>query len=145
MSAFTQRVHLTGEPVEFKTVDLIDGPLDWAMSVALNVPVTVSVSGQCWLADKPKQMYSPHARFRQGAELLDQFDVQLTTGATTGGRVASIDGKFFACGPNMLIATCRVIVMKLLGESVMIPHDLAMAFQIRELERVVSIGESHHE
>jgi hypothetical protein len=136
MSAFTQRVPLTGEPVEFETVHLMGGPLDWAMSVALKVPVTVSVSGQCWLAEKPKQMYSPHSRFRQGAELLDRFNVQLTTGATTGGRVAQIDD-FFCCGPDMLIATCRVIVMKLLGPKVMIPYDLAQAFLIRELERTV--------
>jgi hypothetical protein len=137
MSAFTQRVPLTGEPVEFESVHLIGGPLDWAMSVALKVDVTVSLSGQCWLADKPKQIYSPHTRFRQGAELVDRFDVQLTTGVTTGGRVAQI-GDHFACGPDMLTATCRVIVLKLLGEKVMIPEDVAQAFLIRELERTVT-------
>jgi hypothetical protein len=140
MSAFTQRVPLTGEPVEFKYHDLIGGPLDWAVAAALKVDVTVSQSGQCWLVDKPKQLYSPHTRYRQGAEFMDLFDVQLSTGPT-GGRVAQIDGHF-ACGPDMLTATCRAIVLKFIGETVMIPEDLALAFQIRELERVVVTKES---
>lgn len=134
MSAFTQRVPLTGDPVEYETRKLIGGPLDWAVAAALKVEVTVSQSGQCWLVDKPKQLYSPHTRYRQGAEFMDQFDVQLRTGPT-GGRVAQIEDHF-ACGPTMLISACRAIVLKFLGEKVMIPHDLAQAFLIRELERV---------
>lgn len=127
MTALAHAPGSSGEWIELPSSTLLHGALDWAMAQVLAVEVTISSNGTCWLSKKPNQQWSPHARFRQGGKLLDEFDVQLVTGATTGGRVASIGGEFFCTGPDTLIAMCRVIVTSKLGEKVMIPAVLANA------------------
>lgn len=122
-----------GALVELPTHSLTKGVLDWAMAQAEGVDVYFSSNGTCWLVDKPNQMYSPHSRYRQGGQLLDKYDVQLNTGPT-GGRVAFIkDPEFYACGPDTLIAMCRLIVTFKLGEKVLVPAKLAEIFR-RESE-----------
>ena len=122
-----------GASVELSSHSLTNGVLDWAMAQAEGVAVYFSSNGSCWLDDKPNQRYSPSSRFRQSGQLLDKYDVQIITG-TTGGRVAYLrDPELYACGPDTLVAMCRLIVVFKLGEKVRVPAKLAEIFQ-RESE-----------
>lgn len=114
-----------GASEEFRSRSLTGGLLDWAMAQAEGVSVHFSNNGTCWLDDKPSQRYSPHSRYRQSGQLLDTYDVQMITGPT-GGRVASLRYQdLYVCGPDTLIAMCRLIVVHKLGETVRVPVKLA--------------------
>lgn len=124
-----------GASVELLTHTLTDGVLDWAMAQAEGVSVYFSSNGSCWLNDKPNQIYSPSSRFRQSGQMLDKYDVQLSTGPT-GGRVAFMKNpELYACGPDTLVAMCRLIVTFKLGEKVLVPAKLAEIF-LRQSEGV---------
>jgi hypothetical protein len=113
-----------GPFVEMHPDTLHHGALDWAMAQAEGVDVYISGKGSCWLSDKPKQLYSPHTRFRQGGRLLDAYDAQLSTSAISGARMVTVHG-CQGTGPDTLTALCRAIVLHKLGTLVKIPLVLA--------------------
>lgn len=123
-----------GACVEIQTRDLTGGLLDWAMAQAQGVAVHFSTNGTCWFDDKPNQCYTPHSRYRQSGQLLDDYDVQVLT-TPTCGRVAFLNGSdLSASGPDTLTAMCRLIVLHKLGETVRVPAKLVEIY-LRNAEK----------
>lgn len=118
------------ETVTLRTCDLIGAALDWAVAKTQGVEIELSGSDVVWA--KYAGVYSPSTDWAQLGPLQHEHAVALKPAdeyiqygnywdAEMIGRNCD---RFFAFGPDPLIAACRAIVSAHLGDSVDVPAEL---------------------
>lgn len=101
--------------ITINTAELSGAALDWAVAVAVcKRPVD-------------RAGYSPSTDWSQGGPLIERHDVWLSSEAIPGPWLASINGCGLETGPTPLIAACRAIVYRVLGDTVAVPAEMAEA------------------
>lgn len=132
--------------VEMKTAELIGPALDWCVCMVVDGAkyhddygrATLVMPGAAAMMDglkRPRYAASTpdySTDWAQGGPLIDKFDIAINGGVASGGRViyatlrAVDDGDPFstATGSTRLVAACRAIVRKELGDVAQVPAEL---------------------
>lgn len=129
--------------VEVKTAELIGPTLDWAVAKAAEYEPSVyradgldgSVSYDIGLptmsVKKPYTRWSPSTDWSQGGHLLERLgDVEIMQRAADDFLIFEREGldtgsaEWRQEGPTLLIAICRSLVAKELGDVVQVPAEL---------------------
>ena len=98
--------------ITINTAELSGAALDWAVAVAIGKQPVL------WSS------WSPSTDWSQGGTLIERHDVWLSSEAIPGPWLASINGCGLETGPTPLIAACRAIVYRVLGDTVDVPAEL---------------------
>lgn len=112
---------------KIKTDKLKGTTLDWAVAQAIGVK-TVLRSDGLFMDTNPSQRWMPSTDWSQGGPLISQFKVMLDHDfeefSTQEEPCYAESQYFWAIGESELIALCRAIVKRHLGETVPVPPQL---------------------
>lgn len=117
------------EFVEVKTQDLSGAALDWAVSRAEGVEISLSGAHPHAVVDgRLVGNYAPSSKWDQGGPLIEKYKLDI------GAPMENNNGPWNAAtewghpngykGETPLIAACRAIVASVLGETVSVPKEL---------------------
>ena len=125
--------------MKIKTEDLTGAALDWAVALALGWTLERPQDGQFidndgnrWLAGyrqyAPKISFSPSTNWAQGGPLIDHIETLDRLGdgwqCTYAPNKPQRYGLYCETGLMPLIAICRAVVARKLGEEVEVPDKL---------------------
>lgn len=117
------------EFVEVKTQDLSGAALDWAVSRAEGVEISLSGAHPHAVVDgRFVGNYAPSSKWDQGGPLIEKYKLDI------GAPMENNNGPWNAAtewghpngykGETPLIAACRAIVASVLGDTVSVPKEL---------------------
>lgn len=126
--------------VTIKTEDLTGAALDWAVADAIGLPKPdqrdndgqwrrwyqpVLIDGEPWGSREP---FHPSLNYSQGAPLIERFSMMIDKNFE---EFSTLEQPWFAqtdfywgIGQTVLIAICRAVVRRQLGDTVNIPEEL---------------------